>query len=232
VYKQIFGLIGIFVVSYFAIRFRELGGWIPSIVSLVLFALPLFFSIPKDSYKKFLLVFLVLSLLGWGFELLSITKGIPYGFFIYGPNLGPKLLDLVPYALPLSWPVIVLSVSNFFAGKIKPLYGILIGSLILLAIDLVLDPVAVRTGMWKYAQNGLYYGVPFSNFLGWLVSGATGLWVVSLSKLNLKPTSRYTVAIHITFWTGCAVWLGLWIPVGIGVSLLGAYFVLHSNIKY
>jgi putative membrane protein len=47
----------------------------------------------------------------------------------------------------------------------------------MMLLDVVIDPAAVRGGRWflghifYYPEGGLYFGVPLSNFLGWLVVG-------------------------------------------------------------
>jgi putative membrane protein len=40
----------------------------------------------------------------------------------------------------------------------------------ILAIDLVLDPAAVSLGFWAYGAGGAFYGVPLSNFAGWVLA--------------------------------------------------------------
>jgi uncharacterized membrane protein len=35
--------------------------------------------------------------------------------------------------------------------------------------DFAIDVVAIRIGFWNWANGGEYYGVPLSNFWGWLV---------------------------------------------------------------
>jgi putative membrane protein len=38
------------------------------------------------------------------------------------------------------------------------------------AIDLVIDPLAAnQLGYWRWSGAGIYYGIPFTNFIGWFV---------------------------------------------------------------
>jgi putative membrane protein len=51
--------------------------------------------------------------------------------------------------------------------------------LLFTAIDMVIDPVALRGSRWflgqiyDYPDGGAYFGVTLSNFVGWAVTGAT-----------------------------------------------------------
>jgi bisanhydrobacterioruberin hydratase len=220
-YKKYWVLLGVGVVSYFAIRFADTSSPVVSIISLLLFGLPVLFVLGGGDRTRNIVAVLLLSILAWGLEILSITQGIPYGFFRYGESLGPLLLGLVPYSLPLAWPLVVLSVHSMTQDK-SILSGVGLGVLLLVLYDLILDPIAVGTKMWKYNSIGWYYSVPWSNYAGWLLSGALGLWLLRLLKIQLGTTGSLTYWIHITFWTGCAIWLGYWIPVGIGIALLVA----------
>ncbi len=49
------------------------------------------------------------------------------------------------------------------------------------AIDLVLDPAAVAIGFWAFVPPGVYYGVPVSNYVGWVISGTVAVVLVDLA---------------------------------------------------
>jgi len=54
---------------------------------------------------------------------------------------------------------------------------VLVGAAGLMLSDLVLDPVAVALGFRNFAETGLWRGIPPTNFLGWRLSGISGLLV-------------------------------------------------------
>jgi putative membrane protein len=51
----------------------------------------------------------------------------------------------------------------------------------MMLLDVVIDPVAVRGDRWFlghiffYPEGGVYFGVPLSNFVGWMILGALGV---------------------------------------------------------
>lgn len=212
---KIFGLI---VIAWFATALPY--SWyspLIALVLLVLLALPLIANTEKSERKKTFFVWIVLSLIAWCFEILSITTGFPYGWFTYGQNLGLLLFDIVPLALPFTWPILVISAWSFFQ---KPtLVTIPIATLLLLTFDFVLDPVAVATGMWNYAAGGWYYGVPWTNFFGWMLSGSIAFIFLYFIKLRVRKPASKSFLYHAVFWTGCCLWLQLWLPFAIGIVL-------------
>src|SRR5207248_10503793 len=57
----------------------------------------------------------------------------------------------------------------------------LVAGAVMMALDVVIDPLAVRGDRWflgrvfYYPSGGVYFGVPLSNFAGWLGLGALGV---------------------------------------------------------
>ena len=83
----------------------------------------------------------------------------------------PSLRSRAPGLCP---PARVLS-----AGELLRL-AVLAGALMML-LDVVIDPLAVRGDRWFlgrifwYPHGGVYFGVPLSNFGGWVIVGALGV---------------------------------------------------------
>jgi putative membrane protein len=102
---------------------------------------------------------------------------------------------------------------------------------VVLAIDLVLDPAAVALGLWQYSAAGVYYGVPLSNFAGWILSAsvATVLVDASVDRAALRRRlQRCAFALDdllsfVLLWGAVAVVFVLWVPIlitaGFGVAL-------------
>lgn len=220
-------ILGVIIISFFAVRFS--GNWFVGGIFLLFFALPVLLHLKTRLEWT---IFAILSLLGFIFEFTSILVGIPYGKFLYGETLGPKFLDLVPFVLPLSWPVLVFSIwSLTYNLRFKSLLAIIF----LLRFDLVLDPVAVRLHMWEYLYPGIWYQVPFSNYFGWIITSLIAVTILRIANIQPHPASRLSIFIHTLFWTSCSLWLGLWwvAPIGIYtlVSLFRSIFLDQSRLQ-
>jgi putative membrane protein len=135
-----------------------------------------------------------LALLLWGAvvalvaELVSTRVGIPFGLYHYtGDTRGAELfLGNVPFFSPLSFPFLAYAALCRARGALGPAWAstraarartVLVGGVLMMLMDVVIDPLAVRGGRWflghlfDYPEGGIYFGVPLSNFLGWLVVG-------------------------------------------------------------
>jgi len=123
-------------------------------------------------------------------ELSSTRIGIPFGFYEYtGLTRGQELFIAdVPFIDSLSF--VFLAYSAFclarlaLGGRGLPRWAMALATgVLMMALDVVIDPLAVRGDRWFlgplffYTSPGPYFGVPLSNFVGWVVVGATGAGV-------------------------------------------------------
>ena len=98
--------------------------------------------------------------------------------------------------------------------------------------DGALDPGAVALGYWAYDAPGAFHGVPWSNFLGWLATGCTAVWLALRAAAGAgRPPDGFLVsaAWTLAFWTGVTVAHRLILPgaVGLGLTLLLAALVVR-----
>jgi len=119
---------------------------------------------------------LVAGLCGYTYliEAVGVQTGWPYGAFSYGVELGP-MVGGVPVALPLFFVPLVMNAFLLVVlvlGDAASDARVRVPAVVLavLAVDAVLDPGAVALGFWSYAGGGVYYGVPLSNYAGWVLS--------------------------------------------------------------
>lgn len=127
------------------------------------------------------LVFTGLCLgVGTFFESISLRTGFPFGHYRFTDLMGPKIFDL-PILLALayvgmgylSW-VVSLSILGC---EDQPLSGRrilllpLMASVVMTTWDLSMEAVwADIDRAWIWQDGGSYYGVPISNFFGWLLT--------------------------------------------------------------
>lgn len=222
----------LFAVSgYFAVRFPDMPGTsVGSLVSTALIALPAVWALfRRFGATKALPALAALSLLGFAVELTGVATGFPYGEFSYSTDLGPKVFGLVPYLLPVSWVPLVLgtvAATERRSGSValRDVLGwTLSAAMLLTALDGVLDPGAARLGFWQWPQGGPYYGVPLSNYGGWLLSSllASALLFAVLPWRTTPPVPAMldSTLISLAFWTSVALFTGLGVPFLLGSML-------------
>lgn len=127
-------------------------------------------------------------------EYIGVKTGFPYGSFSYGIDLGPMLFDKIPLALPIFFiPLVInayLLILLLEPERVRKLYfriPVIIGTVLFL--DLILDPAAVAINFWNYS-SGLYYGVPLTNYLGWILSASISVIILDISLDSEKLVNR------------------------------------------
>lgn len=120
----------------------------------------------------------------YAIEWVGVQTGLPYGEFRYLADLGPMVAG-VPVGLPIFFlPLVVnallLAVLLLGDRSRRRVVRVPLAVTLVIAVDLVLDPAAVAIGFWTYG-GGPYYGVPLSNYAGWLLSATIAVLAVDLA---------------------------------------------------
>jgi putative membrane protein len=201
-------------------------------------------------------------------ELSSTTNGFPFGLYHYFPE-ATRDRELwvanVPFMDSLSF--VFLSFTSWATarrvlgrglapgGRIDPRADELaLGALLMVAIDLVCDPISLRGDEWflgrlyDYAERGAFFGVPLSNFLGWaFVALVTIGSLAALERVGLlsgRPRLRGLPRVELfapALWTaivlfnvGIAFWIGLapvgWLGLGLAGVVAGALAVQSGGL--
>jgi putative membrane protein len=224
------------VAAFFVVRYPNIqGASVGAYLSTLLIALPSAVALFRYlGPRTATLSLLALSMFGYAIEAIGVATGFPYGAFYYGDALGPRLAGIVPYLLPLSYtPLVVGAVAASWGTRLRLLH-VLYATLILVWIDAVLDPGAASLGFWVWPQGGVYYGVPTSNYAGWVLSGAlattlllaTGRW-----SETPRPALLDSATIATSFWTGVAVLSGMVAPALLGATLFAYLLRRRSHLR-
>lgn len=94
---------------------------------------------------------------------------LPFGEYEYTSWLGPKILGHVPYFIPPSWFAMSI-VSLDLARRITQSRWkyIVLGTTFMVLWDVSLDPAMNKAfPFWTYGVDGFFFGMPFSNWVGW-----------------------------------------------------------------
>ncbi|WP_286671073.1 bisanhydrobacterioruberin hydratase [Haloglomus halophilum] len=177
---------------------------------------------------------LLLTAYSYGIEYVGVLTGFPYGSFEYGVDLGPMLLDTVPLGLPVFFFPLVVNAYLLCLLLLGPRTESALVRLpaviaVVLLMDLVLDPGAVALTFWTYDPAGAYYGVPWSNYAGWVLSAtvAVGTLDAAFERSGLRQRLRDCefmlddLVSFVVLWGLVNAYFGNWVPVALA-GLLGA----------
>lgn len=190
----------------------------PSFLALIQWAGP----------RRGLTTLAAVSLLALAIEMVAVATGIPYGTFRYSDGLGYLVLDLVPWVVPFAFTPLLLgawAAAYRLAGK-NLLTWIGITAILLVGVDLAIDPGAVAAGFWAWDTPGAWYGVQTVNFPGWFITGA--LMAVLLTLLMRRvPAERgpppllvaSSLLLELPLWAGYSAARGLLLPAILGAAL-------------
>lgn len=196
----------------------------------------------------FLLVSFSISI---GSELVGTGTGWPFGNYEYTSFLGYKVLDRVPYTIPLSW--FYVGFASFMLGtalcrrynlRNVGVWSVLLGAWLLTVWDLVLDPAMAHDSLlikfWIWDETGPYFGMPVKNFIGWT---ATALAFMAVSRLiwgedieveevpMTFPWAIYTA--NLAFAIVLSAGVSLWIPIVLSLvlGLIPATLAIRSSLR-
>jgi putative membrane protein len=105
--------------------------------------------------------------------------------------------------------------------------AILLGTSLLMAWDLLLDPAMSKvTSYWVWGETGSYYGMPWSNLFGWGLTGLVLYFILYKAAPEPVGNLRFAVAVYAANYVlplGFCMLNGYWIAViaGIGGVLIG-----------
>ncbi|HZS32541.1 MAG TPA: carotenoid biosynthesis protein [Methylomirabilota bacterium] len=151
-------------------------------------------------------------------EWTSTRVGVPFGLYHYtGVTAGRELyLGNVPLFDPVSFSFLAFASLGLARrlvawrdGTSRTSDGVgaaarpegprtaVVAGLLMMWLDLVIDPLAVRGDRWflgrvfYYPEPGLYFGVPLSNFAGWVLVGGViaGGWPALARRVGGQPSA-------------------------------------------
>ncbi|TFF91707.1 carotenoid biosynthesis protein, partial [Candidatus Thorarchaeota archaeon] len=153
------------------VNIGEAVNWV-SALFIVIIAIPSYYSLVRwAGVSKGVTAIVVLGILPILVEAIGISTGLPYGGFYYTDLLGFKFFELVPWSVAFAFAPLVLGTMCLAVVASKDLRIILpLSALLLVFVDLVLDPAAVVLNIWVWLEPGPYYGIPITNYTGWFVT--------------------------------------------------------------
>ena len=187
-------------------------GVVGSLTFYSIFAFVLLHSSKVLGNKKTMIFFIMAILIGLFVETEGVISGVIFGGHYYY-TIPTFFFGLVPLLIPFQWAIIIYicySITNlllFSFGGEKPkktddlwyFIGLttllsVIGGLIAVNLDMILDPVSVapQVANWIWIGGGPYFGIPIGNFIGWLLVAGSVVFIFRcyeaiVSKSDIHP---------------------------------------------
>lgn len=125
--------------------------------------------------------------MAWLVEFIGSSTGLPFGRYGYTGRLQPQL-GHVPLLIPLAWLMMLppaWAVTRLLLPKTNGWRFGLLAAMAFTAWDLFLDPQMVAWGYWQWDHPAGYFGIPWLNFGGWLLTSALITMAIRPEQLPL-----------------------------------------------
>lgn len=172
--------------------------------------------------------FVIVAAATWGIEFIGSSTGFPFGVYSYTNALQPQI-GHVPLLIPMAWFMMLpaaWAIASMLAGKNRLLY-VLISAGAITAWDLFLDPQMVEWSFWTWARDGGYFGIPWSNYAGWLLTGVVVTLLVRPYRFEL-PVGKLLLIYGIVWFLqtfGQAFFWGQPGPAAVGGIVMGTFLL-------
>ncbi len=150
-------------------------------VNLLVSAMVLFLY-HKKWKSRHLAAFLIVLAGGFLIEVIGVKSGMIFGNYQYGGTLGPKLLE-TPLLIGLNWLMLIYMVFALTRwGNMKFVPQVVTAAFLMLAYDLMLEPVAIQLDFWNWGGQG----IPVQNYLAWWIISAVFVSIWRWMKIHIE----------------------------------------------
>jgi uncharacterized membrane protein len=180
--------------------------------------------------QNVLLAAIIIIFIGGMAHTVGVKSGIPFGPFMFGPEIGQRFFGTLPWAMPLLWVVVVLNSRGVARLILRPwrkmrTYGFwLIGltALFTMLFDCALEPFATHAKhYWIWTTTGYSLtpqGAPISNSVGWFIVTLLMLAFATPLLINKQLSKGSAPDFH-----PLVVWLGVILLFAIAAALNGLW---------
>lgn len=162
----IYALITIHFFGILGIAFLPTQPFFVSATPLSLIATSfILFYFQKEWNLSFTVFALITFLTGYLVEVVGVKTGLIFGTYYYGKTLGFKLFS-VPIIIGVNWLMLTYSSGVISRAMVSsPILASFIGSVIMVGLDVLIEPVAIALDFWKWSEGM----IPLKNYLGWFI---------------------------------------------------------------
>ncbi len=129
---------------------------------------------------------------GFLVEAIGVRYGFIFGQYVYGQTLGPRLLN-VPVIIGLNWLLVMYCVASLTDSlRTHTLVKVVIASLLAVAIDWLIEPVAMHFDFWTWKGGQ----VPVQNYIGWFFTSL--IMQASYHIFKVKSENKLALPFYFT----------------------------------
>lgn len=138
----------------------------------------------------------IIAILGFFIEVVGVKTGLLFGNYFYGKVLGPKVLE-VPLIIGINWLVLSYGFSVLTASFVRLVWlKVLIAALLITLFDVVMEPVAVFTGMWNWPKGS----IPLQNYIMWFFVSLLFMSILSMRNFSFRnPVASLLIVLQFLF---------------------------------
>ncbi len=144
-----------------------------------------------DGSSEILVFALIVFLAGFLVEVAGVNTGWIFGSYSYGETLGLKLWR-TPLLIGVNWLILVYSTGVLLSRhRLNTNRLSLIGASILVAIDVLIEPVAIRYDYWSWSGGN----IPLQNYVGWFI--VSYMMFMVFSKFKFRKHNRSAIVLFV-----------------------------------
>lgn len=135
----------------------------------------------------------IIFITGFAAEWIGVHTGLLFGHYSYGATLGYKISG-IPLMIGVNWFVLIYATGVVLQHSRlrKTLARVIIGALLLVLFDVLIEPVAIKLNYWQWTDGH----IPMKNYICWFLVSAVMLCVFEL--FAFKKQNRVAPALLIT----------------------------------
>jgi uncharacterized membrane protein len=192
---------------------------------------------------KFIYLIIFTYIISTIVELISLKTRFNFFGSKYHYRLGHKFfasginyMNVYPLEVSLAWIIFkflsfMITIIICDAFHLPNIFKIIIVPLVLVSLDLIIDPLAVNiSGLWKWEKGDRYFGIPTGNFFGWMLVGLVSSVLFSLVGSNFSVSFHTLHLLPIIFYASYIKWAGKLFKINRLQAILGVIPVIVWSI--